>query len=211
LLVPAPFVFARLAPDDAPGSASDFASLAGELRCGMKETKTTASRDPKTFARLQELVRDIDIAMVTTVTPDGALRSRPMATREFNDDGEIWFFTADDSGKASDIASEQAVNVSYAEPKKQRYVSVTGNASLIRDRERAEELWTPVVKAWFPGGLDDPHLALLCVRVETAEYWDTTANKMVQLYEMTKAATSGDDPDLGEHAKIDIRATPTSG
>lgn len=156
-------------------------------------------------------MRDIDIAMITTVTPDGALRSRPMATREINDDGEIWFFTSDDSGKVDDLAQEHAVNVSYAEPKKQRYVSVTGSATITRDRERAKELWSPVLKAWFPGGIDDPHLALLCVRIETAEYWDSTSSKMVQLFEMAKAAATGHSADLGENTTVAVRATPASG
>lgn len=177
----------------------------------MKQKTTTASRDPAAFQKLQDLVRDIDIAMVTTVTPDGALRSRPMATREFTDGGEIWFFTADDSGKAADLAEEHAVNVSYSDPKKQRYVSITGNGSLIRDRDRAEELWTPAVSAWFPGGLDDPHLALICVRVETAEYWDSNASKMVRLFELARAATTDHVPDMGENTKVDIRAAPASG
>jgi general stress protein 26 len=177
----------------------------------MKHKHTTASRDPAAFAKLQDLVEDIDIAMVTTVTPDGALRSRPMATREFTDDGEIWFFTADDSAKVGDVAAEHAVNLSYADPKRQRYVSITGSADLVRDRDRAKDLWHPMVKAWFPQGLDDPHLALFRVRVETAEFWDAATSRMVQLFEMTKAAATGATPELGEHTRVDVRATPASG
>jgi general stress protein 26 len=173
------------------------------------DTKTVAG--DRGLNKLQELVKDIDIAMVTTVTADGALRSRPMATRKFDDEGRLWFFTADDSGKAHDLEEEHAENVSYAEPKKQRYVSITGNATILRDREKARELWQPILKAYFPAGLDDPHLGLLCVRIETAEYWDSPSSKMVQLYKMTKAAATGTRPDMGEHAKVEVRATPTSG
>lgn len=177
----------------------------------MNRQTTTADRRPELFKKLQELVHDIDIAMVTTVAPDGALRSRPMGTREFTADGEIWFFTADDSAKAGDLAAEHAVNLSYADARKQRFVSVTGNAEVVRDRERARQLWHPLVKAWFPGGLDDPHLALLRVRVETAEYWDTGESRMVQLFEMARAIATGTAPDLGENAKVDVRATRASG
>lgn len=172
---------------------------------------TTASRDPAAYAKLRELVKDIDIAMVTTVTPDGALRSRPMATRAFESEGELWFFTADDSAKADDLAAERAVNVSYADPGSQRYVSVSGNATILRDRDKAKELWTPVLKAYFPGGLDDPHLALLRVSVETAQYWDSPSSKMVQLFEMTRAAATGGRPHLGENKTVAVRQTPTSG
>jgi general stress protein 26 len=176
----------------------------------MKHQSTTASRDPAAFAKLQEFVRDIDIAMVTTVTPDGALRSRPMATREFSEAGELWFFTSDDSDKADDLASEHAVNVAYADGKKHRYVSVTGNADLVRDHARAEELWEPRFKTWFARGVDDPHLALLRVRIETAEYWDTATNRMVQLLTAGKRGNEANSRG-GEHVKVDIRATPASG
>ena len=154
---------------------------------------------------LQELVRDLEIAMVTTVTPDGALRSRPMFTREFNDQGEIWFFTTDDSGTVDDIASEQAVNVSYADPGKHRYVSVTGNAGIVRDRERAQGLWSNQLKKYLPRGLDDPHLALLRVRVETAEYWDTPTGTMLDLFKV------GETAPRPEHGKVPVRAVPASG
>src|SRR5688500_16628544 len=108
----------------------DFGGRHPKLRWPMK--RTTTSTDAKAFEKLKELIHDIDVAMVTTVTVDGGLRSRPMVTRQFEDDGMIWFFTSDESGKAEDLREEHAVNVSYSEPKKRRYVSVTGNANLVR-------------------------------------------------------------------------------
>src|SRR5688500_9894852 len=142
---------------------------------------TTAAEHPEALAKLKEMVRDIDIAMVTTVTVQGSLRSRPMVTRQFEDQGILWFFTADDSGMADDLREEPAVNASYADPKHQRYVSITGNATLEHDREKARNLWSGALKPYFPRGLDDPHLALLCVRIESAEHWDHPTSRMVQL------------------------------
>jgi general stress protein 26 len=191
------------------GSGRMLNSRATHYVASMKTKTITAEQGGLT--KLQELVRDIDIAMVTTVTPDGALRSRPMVTRKFDDEGRLWFFTADDSGMAHDLHDEHAVNVSYAEPKDHRYVSVTGNAMIVRNREQARELWQPAMKSYFPLGLDDPHLALLCVRIETAEFWDSPASKVVQLYETTKAAATGGRSDLGDHAKVEIRAARESG
>ena len=74
-----------------------------------------------------------------------------------------------------------------------------------KDRAKAEELWNPMVKAWFPGGLDDPHLALIKVTIQSAEYWDSDASKMRQFFEMAKAAFTGDKPkELGEHGKVEL-------
>jgi general stress protein 26 len=166
---------------------------------------TTASADPKAFAKLQNLVADIEVAMMTTVTPDGALRSRPMATRKFTEGGVIWFFTSDDSGMVHDLEAEHAVNLSYADHKSHRYVSITGNASVVSDREKARELWSSEMKSYFPRGLEDPHLAVLAVRIETAEYWDTSAGRMATLFGK-HARSEGDG-----HVKVDIRAARESG
>src|SRR4051812_45051485 len=172
---------------------------------------TTSAADPKAFHKLQEMVRDIDVAMVTTVTPEGALRSRPMATRKFDDDGVIWFFTSDESGMAHDLQEEHAVNVSYADPKKQRFVSVTGAANMVHDREKAKALWHASLKSYFPHGLDEPHLALLTVRIENAEFWESPSSKMVRLFEGNKRDSGSESPDGSEHTKVEVRATPASG
>lgn len=140
-----------------------------------------------------------------------------MATREVGEDGRLWFFTADDSGKADDLAAEQGVNVSYADTERQRYVSVSGMASIVRDEARIDELWDEVVARYFPGGRENPHVALLCVRIETAEYWDASAGRMAQVGAGEEEEhgqdgdTDGDGTPSAEHTKIDIRATRASG
>lgn len=167
----------------------------------------TADYGPSALATLRKLTKDIRVAMIATVTPEGALRSRPMATQEIDDEGQLWFFTADDSGKSREIAEEHAVNVVYAEPKDERYISISGTAAIVHNPEKMRELWNPLYKAFFPQGLEDPHLALLQIRVESAEYWDAPSSKMVQLYEMTKAAVLGEEPHLGDHARLNLRPT----
>lgn len=179
---------------------------------------TTAERDPEAAAKLRSLIEDIVVAMVITVTPEGSLRSRPMITQAAPDEGELWFLTSDESEMADDLAEEKAVNVSYADIHTDRYVSVTGQATLSRERARLEELWKPSLTRFFPAGLDDPHLALLRVRIETAEYWDAKASRMVSLRAAHENATDGDRPAAGtsrngdaEHTRVEIRATPASG
>lgn len=172
--------------------------------------KTTAEKDPAAAGKLRDLIHDIAIAMMTTVTPDGALRSRPMYTQDMQGDGELWFFVADDSGKVHDVQEEQGVNVSYADIARHRYVSVSGNASLVHDSEKIHELWKPELDRFFPKGLDDPHVALLRVRVETAEFWDAEAGRMVPLHDLP-GTNRGEATPEGEHTRVDIRATPTSG
>lgn len=160
--------------------------------------------DAETARKLSALIKDIGVAMLTTVAPGGALRSRPMAMHgAVLENGEVWLFTSDDSGKVSEINSDHEVNLAYAEPKDQRYVSLSGLATLVRDREQARRRWTPALKAWFPGGVDDPHLALLRVRVHAAEYWDSSSGAMASLIAYAKSKLTGESPsEVGEHEKV---------
>ena len=156
------------------------------------------------IATLASMIKEIRTAMLTTVEADGSLRSRPMETQEREFDGTLWFFTADDSPKIEEIEKEHQVNLTYAEPGSQKYVSISGRATLVRDRKMMEELWTPFVKAWFPEGLDDPRLALLKVTADNAEYWSAPPSAVVRMVGLAKALITGEQYDAGENEKIEL-------
>jgi len=154
--------------------------------------------------KLGELIKEINIAMLTTIEADGALRSRPMATQQSEFDGDLWFFLGTSSPKAQEIRNDPRVNLSYAQPDDQRYVSVSGRGELVRDPAKMKELWNPLFKAWFPDGLEDPDLALLKVNVEQAEYWDSPSSTFVTLVGFAKALVTGQRAEVGENAKLDL-------
>jgi general stress protein 26 len=164
----------------------------------MKKQKQS---DPQ-MQKLADLIEDASIAMLTTEEPDGTLRSRPLATLQMDSEGKLWFFTGLSSGKVGEIDQHRKVNLSYANVSKQDYVSISGHARLLRDREKMEKLWTRWVEPWFPDGLDDPDLALLEVTVDEAEYWDAPASKTQRLFGLASALSTGRTDKLGEHAKV---------
>ncbi|HEX8524976.1 MAG TPA: pyridoxamine 5'-phosphate oxidase family protein [Tepidisphaeraceae bacterium] len=153
-------------------------------------------------AKLWKMIKGIQTAMLTTACPDGSLRSRPMATQRKEFDGNLWFFTGVSSEKVHEIENDQHVNLAYADPSKDRYVSVSGTGRIVRDRQKMKELWNPIVKAYFPGGLDDPEIALLRVTVNQAEYWDAPGGRMIQLFGIVKAAVTGKPARPGENKKV---------
>ncbi len=161
-------------------------------------------KEKSDIEKLRELIKGIRIAMLTTVDQDGSLRSRPMGTQQSELDGDLWFFTSHSSPKVEEIEREHQVNVSYADPGDQRYVSVSGTARVVRDHAKAKELWSPLLRTWFPKGLEDPDLALLKVEVQKAEYWDSPSSTMVYLAGFVKAVVTGKRPDMGEHEKLDL-------
>lgn len=154
--------------------------------------------------KLGELIKDIKIAMMTTVEQDGSLRSRPMGTQQVEFDGDLWFFTREHAAKVDEVQHDQHINISYANPDDQRYVSVSGTATLVKDQQKAKEFWNPLYKAWFPEGLDDPELALLKVHVDKAEYWDAPSSTVVLLVGFAKALVTGKEYEGGENEKVQL-------
>jgi general stress protein 26 len=155
--------------------------------------------------KIRNLVKDIDFCMLTTVDENGDLHSRPMsANGEIDQEGNIWFFTDIASHKVSEVAKLPKVNVSFADPDNQKYVSISGLAQLVRNREKIEELWKPEFKIWFPGGMDDPKIALLKINLEKAEYWDSPSSTVGYALSFIKSVVTGKEPDLGENKKVEL-------
>jgi general stress protein 26 len=153
------------------------------------------------FEKLGELIKDIRIAMVTTVMADGTLHTRPLASLKYENDGQLWFYTAIDSAKVHEIANDVHTSVAYSDTGKDAYVAASGTADIVNDRRRIHDLWTPFAKPWFPNGPDDPNLALLRVHVERAEYW-LSPGKAAYLIGAAKAAVTGKRTNLGENRKL---------
>ena len=64
--------------------------------------ETSMDRE-SSIRKLAELIGEIRIAMLTTTTEDGSMRSRPMTTQLAKFDGKLWFFTKRESPKADEI------------------------------------------------------------------------------------------------------------
>jgi len=167
----------------------------------MHETHDQTARGRE---KLSDLIKDIKFAMFTTHKPDGGhLHSRPMTTQNKRiDDDALWFFMSRSGDPVAEFEGDDQVNVSYADPGSDTYVSVSGIAEIVEDPMKKQALWTPAAKAWFKGGVDDPDLALVRVRIEHADWWDVKENKLVQLYKQAEAALTGKAPALGEHGRV---------
>lgn len=160
----------------------------------------------KEVAKLAEMIKKIDFGMLTTIAEDGSLHSRPMSTNgkvEF--DGDLWFFTYGNSHKVLEAKEHPEVNVSFSDITNHTYVSLSGTAKLIRDKEKIKELWQPQLKAWFPDGVDTEDIALLKIIANKAEYWDSPSSIVAHTVALFKVLT-GLQPEVGTNKKIDLNA-----
>ena len=155
--------------------------------------------------KLYEHIDDIEIAMMTTRRPDGHLQSRAMATQKRAAGADLWFVTLDSGQKLRDIAADPHLNLSYYKDRTREWVSVSGVASISRDRAKIHELYAPDWKAWFPkeedprhGTADDPRMVLIGVDVHAAAFLEVNKPQPVVLYEIAKGFFTGSTPDVGE-------------
>lgn len=157
------------------------------------------------LAKIEELIEGIHICMMTTVAKDGSMDSRPMGVpsgEKGKFDGTLWFLTRGSSEKVNEVQSDQHVTLTFAEPKVSKYVTLKGKGSTSSDRTKIKELWSPIYKAWFPGGEDDPDIAVMRVNVSAADYWQASASKLVVMAKYVTAAVTGGSVAVGESGHV---------
>ena len=154
----------------------------------------TSTEDDKNAQKIWDLIKDAHSALLVTKGADGRLDSRPMGCVQTDFEGTIWFLTFAHSSKVNEIAQDDEVLISYANPSEYEYVSLSGTARLVRDSEKLKELWSEAFRVWFPSGLDDPKLALLAVTIDEAKYWTNAASVLTYGWAYLKARLLGSSP-----------------
>lgn len=171
----------------------------------------------KELEKFYALIEDIKVAMMTTRRADGHLESRAMANQKPAPGADIWFVTTDDTAKIRDLEADPHVNLAYYRDSNREWVSVSGIATLSRDREKIKALYAPDWKVWFPeegdprhGTPDDPRMVLIGVSVHAAVFLEITKSRPVVLYEVVKGWLTGSDPDVGEMHTLGRAHRPTT-
>jgi general stress protein 26 len=159
--------------------------------------------DQLELEKVVQIMRGDRFCMLTSVGDQGRLQSHPMTPQEVTEDGNVWFFIDTTSEHADHIRAEKRVNLAFADGS--TWLSVAGHGDVRQDRDKVEQLWNPMVEAWFPEGKDSPNVGLLFVESDTAEYWDTPGGKVASALAFVKAKVTGDKPDVGESEDVDLR------
>jgi general stress protein 26 len=155
------------------------------------------------IAKLGELILDIRVALLTTVDRDGRFHTRPVQTLKVEADRTLWFFTDWSSPKVDELRHDVRVSLGYADSTKNVYVAVTGSGRLIRDSQKARELWSIEQRAYYPEGPEDERLALLRVVIERAEYWIAPGRVSYIVAAVTAAVTGTPAGIVGENRKFE--------
>jgi general stress protein 26 len=150
----------------------------------------------KSLSELAEKMKDIDFAVLSTRTDNGAIAARPMSNnREVEFDGDAFFFTCDETRTVADIERDPQVGLAYQSKSgmlgmRPFFLTVEGRAELIRDKARFEEHWTKDLDRWFEQGVDTPGLTLIKVKAQRMHYWDGYEEGEIKVSAGREAATA---------------------
>ncbi len=150
--------------------------------------------------KINDMIGDIKVAMLTTVDHDGDFHSRPMMTQEHHFDGDVWFFASRSSDKVREIEGNASVNVSYVDDG--NFVSIAGHAQIVSDIQKKKDLWHEGLEVWFDGGPESADVVLIYVDAKSAQYWDSPDNPISQAVNVAKVLLTGDKDDAGDSGKV---------
>lgn len=152
--------------------------------------------------KLQDLADGV--CMFTTFTDSNPMPSRPMALQGVEDDGAIYFFSAQSSNKNKEIATDSSVQLFFCNQSSSEYLSIYGKATVSRDRTRIEKYWNDFIKVWFQGGKEDPDLTVIRIEPVDVRYWDTKNNRAVSFLKMAASLVTGKTMDDGVEGDLAV-------
>ena len=147
---------------------------------------------PEAGKKIKDLVgKNSTCYFCTKITTGEPLKTRPMSVQKVDDEGNFWFLSADDSHKNAEIQSDNHVQLLFQGSDYSDFLSVYGVATISKDKQLIKELWEPIVKTWFTGGVDDPRITAIKVDTQQGYYWDNKHGNAVAFMKMAAGAILG--------------------
>lgn len=144
------------------------------------------------ITKIRELVKQAKSCFFCTAIRTGqAVATRPMAVQQVDDQGALWFLSADDSHKNRELAQDATVQLLFQGSAHSDFLTLYGQAVVTRDRVKLDELWNPILKTWFTEGKDDPRITVIKVTPTSGYYWDTKHNRAVVFAKLAVGAAIG--------------------
>ena len=140
----------------------------------------------------------------TALSTGGGSGARPMSVQQVDNDGNLWFLSANDSHKNAEIAVDPVVKLFFQGSPHSDFLELNGHATITTDKEKIKELWEFVVKTWFTEGIDDPRLTAIKVTPSDGYYWDTKHGNAIAGIKMLIGATIGKTMDDSIEGKLSL-------
>ena len=158
------------------------------------------------IAKVRALLPQFKSAMMVTHGSNGDVHVRPLALQgdlaAFG--GVLWFFTDERSRKVQESGGGVPVSIICQSDQQSAYLHLTGEATVVRDLPKMRELYSPILKTWFPDGLEDPYLTLIKFEAYGGAYWDSPGGTLQGLVAFGASLVTGVPHKGGEAGELHL-------
>lgn len=151
--------------------------------------------------KLNDLLKKFRFAMLTTRAAEGDLHAHPLTVQETESDGDLWFIVGTHASAVEHVRRDPKVGLSFSSDG--LWLSLAGDAEVVEDRAKLEDLWSTSVEAWFPDGPASPEVTLLKVSALSGEYWGSAGGRIATAVALVTSKVTGERP-RGENEKFDL-------
>jgi general stress protein 26 len=158
----------------------------------------------KAIHKMAELVREAQTCFFCTHNGSGDLDARPMSVLQVDEQGNLWFLSANDSHKNEELQANPHVRLFFQGSPHSEFMHLEGTATVSRDKAKIKDLWKFVLKTWFTEGEDDPRITVIKVAPTHGYYWDNKHGNAVAGIKMLIGATLGKTLDDSIEGKLSV-------
>jgi len=158
--------------------------------------------EEKAIEKLQKLIEDTKTCLFCTDLTSLPINTRPMASTKVDDLGNLWFISSSQSRfLCLQLISAIFLRL-YTNTSESEFLSIYGNAQIFKDKVIIEKLWSPIAKAWFDEGKNDPNVSVICVKPSDVHYWDNKNGKIISLLKIATQAATGIKMNVGREGDL---------
>lgn len=155
--------------------------------------------------KIQEMAEQAENCFFCTAVISGESNGdRPMNVRQVDEEGNLWFLSASDSRKNQELERDPSVRLYFQGSKHSDFMQLNGVATIMRDRQKIDELWSSLAQTWFTEGKDDPRVTVIKVTPSQGYYWDTKHGTAVAGVKMLIGAALRKTMDDSIQGKLDM-------
>ena len=162
-------------------------------------------RGEDAIRKIKEIAEQAQTCFFCTALPLGASGGgRPMNVRKVDEQGNLWFLSANDSHKNQEIENNPSVRLYFQGSTHSDFLQLDGHAMISTDRKKIRELWESFIQTWFTEGVDDPRITVIQVIPTDGYYWDTKHGNAVAGVKIMIGALVGKTHDDSIEGTIDV-------
>ncbi|HZG23745.1 MAG TPA: pyridoxamine 5'-phosphate oxidase family protein [Chitinophagaceae bacterium] len=155
--------------------------------------------------KMKALAQNADTCFMCSSIKTGVpFSTRPMSVLEVDDAGNFWFLSSDDSHKNEELTTDPFVHLLFQGSSYSDFLNVYGNAEISKNKEKIKDLWKPILKTWFTGGIDDPRITVIKVEPSGGYYWDNKHGNAIAFLKQAVGAALGKTIDDSIEGKLEV-------